>query len=90
MSTDQSSDVVRWVQEGERLFGLVLQTLQRCEALTRENQQLRRELEAVHDELGYLRAERVEAAETLKTFADHVTQVTTIAIERLGARPAGR
>ena len=73
-----------------QVLRLVLQTLQRCEVLTRENRQLREDLQAVHDELGYLRAERAEAAETLKAFADRVTQVATIAIERLGARPAGR
>ena len=92
MSTDQgaAADVVRWVKEGERLFGLVLQTLQRQEALSHENEQLHAELEAARDELGYLRAERAEAAATLKAFAEHVTRVATIAIERLGARHAGR
>ncbi len=86
MVTDPASDVVRWVQDGERLFGQALQALQRAEALAKENQRLRDEVQAMHEELGALRAERLEAAETLKTFAEHVTQVATLALQRLGKR----
>jgi len=86
MATDPASDVVRWVQEGERLFGQALQTLQRAEILAKENQRLREEIQAIREELDALRAERLEAAETLKTFAEHVTQVATLALQRLGKR----
>lgn len=86
MATDPASDVVRWVQEGERLFGQALQALQRAEMLAKENQQLREEIQAIREELDSLRAERLEAAETLKTFAEHVTQVATLALQRLGRR----
>ena len=86
MATDPAADVVRWVQEGERLFGQALQTLQRVEMLTKQNQQLRDEIQAIREELNSLRAERLEAAETLKTFAEHVTQVATLALQRLGRR----
>jgi DNA repair exonuclease SbcCD ATPase subunit len=86
MVTDPASDVVRWVQDGERLFGQALRALQRAEALAKENQRLRDEVQAMREELGALRAERLEAAETLKTFAEHVTQVATLALQRLGKR----
>jgi len=86
MATDPASDVVRWVQEGERLFGQALQMLQRAEILAKENQRLREEIQAIREELDALRAERLEAAETLKAFAEHVTQVATLALQRLGKR----
>jgi len=47
---------------------------------------MRQEIEALRAELESLRAERTEVAETLKTFAEHVTRVATIGIERLGRR----
>jgi prefoldin subunit 5 len=85
--------VIGWVREGERLFGAVLQTLQdherqrlRIEELERENRQLREEIRTIREELMGLRAERVEVAEALKTFAEHVTQLATAAIQRLGRR----
>ena len=93
MTTTPSSDVVRWVQEGERLFSQVLQSLHsyheietKAETLEKENQRLREELQAMREELHQLRAERIEAAETLKAFAEHVTQVATLALQRLGRR----
>jgi len=77
-------DVVRWVQEGERLFGRALHALQQVEHLTAENQQLREELQAMRAELERLRTERVEAAETMKAIAEHVTRLATVALQRLG------
>ncbi|HSL49840.1 MAG TPA: hypothetical protein VK878_12275 [Candidatus Deferrimicrobiaceae bacterium] len=77
-------DVVRWVQEGERLFGRALQALQQVEQLAAENQQLREELQAMRAEVDRLRAERVEAAESLRAIAEHVTRLATVALQRLG------
>jgi predicted nuclease with TOPRIM domain len=77
-------DVVGWVQEGERLFGRALQALQQVEHLAADNQQLRAELQLVRAELERLRAERIEAAETMRAFAEHVTRLATVALQRLG------
>jgi uncharacterized protein YlxW (UPF0749 family) len=88
MTTDPASQMVRWVQEGERLFAQVLQGLHRAELLARENQRLREEIQTIREEVEGLKAERLEAAETLKTFAEHVTRVATLALERLGRRGA--
>ena len=52
--------------------------------LERENQQLREELQAARAELEYVRSERMEAAETLKAIAEHVTRLATVALQRLG------
>ena len=93
MRTDPADDVMRWVQEGERLFGQALQTLHRyqevekkAETLEKENGRLREEMQQIRQELDELRAERIEAARTLKAFAEHVTQLATLAIQRLGKR----
>jgi predicted nuclease with TOPRIM domain len=81
-------DVMRWVQDGERLFGCTLEALQRLERLVAENRQLRDELDEVRAELERLRGERVEAAESLKAIAEHVTRLATAALQRLGRPPA--
>jgi hypothetical protein len=83
-----ASDVVRWVQEGERLFGRTLEALQQAERLVAENRQLRAELDRARAELERLRGERVEAAESLKAIAEHVTRLATAALQRLGRPPA--
>jgi hypothetical protein len=38
----------------------------------------------IREELHQLRAERVEAAESLKAIAEHVTRLATAALQRLG------
>ena len=93
MTIDRAAEVLRWVHEGEQLFGQVLHTLQRCgeiearaDMLAKQNRELIDEIQAIREEVQQLRAERVEAAETLKAFAEHITQVATLAIQRLGKR----
>ena len=49
MAIDPASEVVKWVHEGERLFGQVLHTLQRC-----------REIEARADTLANANRELLE------------------------------
>jgi hypothetical protein len=91
MATDPSSDVVRWVEQGEHLFGKLLQILHHhretemaADALARENQRLQAEMRAMREEVHRLREERVEAAQTLKAIAEHVTRLATVALQRLG------
>ncbi len=91
MPTDPSSDLMRWVREGERVFGQLLGTLQRCrelemtvDALTAENRRLQQEMQALREELRQLLAQRVEAAETMRAIAEHVTRLATAALQRLG------
>jgi chromosome segregation ATPase len=85
------AELTTWVREGERLFGAVLGALQqherlrdRIEELERENGQLRAELQAARMELDFFRAERIEAAESLKAIAEHVTRLASAALQRLG------
>lgn len=86
-----TAELLTWVREGERLFGAVIGVLQQHEPLRakvsmleQENQQLREDLQAARAELEFFRAERVEAAETLKAIAEHVTRLATVALQRLG------
>jgi hypothetical protein len=91
MTADPASELVRWVKDGEHLFRLTLESLQgaaasrdKLEALARENAQLRQEAEVLRRELDLLRAERLEVADTFKAFAEHVTRLATLALQRLG------
>ena len=91
MTEDPASELVRWVKDGEHLFRLTLESLQgaaasrdKLEALARENAQLRQEAEVLRRELEVLRAERLEVADTFKAFAEHVTRLATLALQRLG------
>jgi chromosome segregation ATPase len=86
-----STELLAWVREGERFFGAVVGVLQQHEplqarvtTLERENQQLQEELQAARAELELFRAERLEAAETLKAIAEHVTRLATVALQRMG------
>ena len=86
-----TAELLTWVREGERLFGAVVGVLQqhepleaRVSAVERENQQLREDLQTARAELEFLRAERMDAAETLKAIAEHVTRLATVALQRLG------
>jgi cell division protein FtsB len=91
MTADPASELVRWVKDGEHLFRLTLESMQgaaasrdKLEALARENAQLRQEAEVLRRELDLLRAERLEVADTFKAFAEHVTRLATLALQRLG------
>jgi hypothetical protein len=91
MTADPASDLVRWVKEGEHLFRLTLESVQgaaalgsKVEDLAEENRRLRADNETLRRELDVLRAERLEVADTFKTFAEHVTRLATLALRRLG------
>ncbi len=54
-----------------------------------ENDRLQTNVQALQAEIDALKAERAEIAETLKVFAEHVTKMAIVAIQRLGARGGG-
>ena len=91
MASDPAAEVIRWVQEGEQLFTRTLQTLhryreteERADRLAIENRRLQADVEVMRVELDRLRAERIDAAETLKAIAEQVTRLATVALQRLG------
>jgi predicted nuclease with TOPRIM domain len=55
-----------------------------CDTLASDNQRLQQEMDAMREELHRLRSERLEAAETLKAIAEHVTRLASVALQRLG------
>jgi hypothetical protein len=93
MTAPPGPDLIGWVRAGEHLFGAVLRRLQehesdraRADQLERENRQLQEEIKTIREELAAYRAERVEVADALRVFAEHVTQLAALAIGRLGKR----
>ena len=93
MAADPTAEVLRWVGEGKHLFGQTLQMLHRCrelettaEALTRQTATLQREIQVLREELDQLRSERLETADALKAFADHVTRLATVMLQGLAKR----
>jgi chromosome segregation ATPase len=93
MAAQPGPDLIGWVRAGEHIFGAVLRALQehewhrtRADRLERENRQLQDEIEVIRAELAAYRAERVEVADTLRIFAEQVTQLAARAIERLARR----
>jgi predicted nuclease with TOPRIM domain len=58
--------------------------LHNCETLAKDNQRLQQEMDSMREELNRLRSERIEAAESLKAIAEHVTRLATVALQRLG------
>lgn len=84
MSANPAPDLVRWVKEGEHLFGLVLQTLHRSREVEAKAEILARENDRLRAEVQDLEAQRLDTIETLKTFAEHVTRLASAAIQRLG------
>jgi predicted nuclease with TOPRIM domain len=88
MTSEPAADVVRWVQEGERLFGRTLQTLHRYQEIEEKAEKLAVENARLEAEIQQLRTERLEAAESLKAIAEHVTRLATVALQRLG-KPVG-
>lgn len=82
MSADASLDMTRWLTEGQRLFGLCLETLANSERLQARNQTLESENELLREEVARLRqradilqADRAEMVAVLNDLAGHVTQV---------------
>lgn len=86
MSGNLAPELLEWVRNGERLFGLVVETLQRCAAVEQDNRRLQEQLESLREELNTFKVERLEAAEALKSFAEHVTRLATVTIDRLAPR----
>lgn len=82
MTANSAPDLARWLSEGQRLFGVCLETLENAERLNSRNQTLESENEILREELARLRhradvlqAERAEMVAVFNDLAGHVTQV---------------
>lgn len=82
MPLNSSSELARWLTDGQRLFRVCLETLQNTERLEArnqtlegENELLREEVERLRQRVDGLQAERAEMIATFNDLAGHVTQV---------------
>jgi hypothetical protein len=82
MTANSSSELARWLADGQRLFGVCLQTVENAEhlqtrnrTLESENDMLREELSRLRQKVDGLQADRSEMIAAFNDLAGHVTQV---------------
>jgi DNA-binding transcriptional MerR regulator len=80
--TSNSPELARWLADGQRLFGVCLETLENSERLQARNQTLESENEMLREEVARLRhkvdmlqTDRSEMVAAFNDLAGHVTQV---------------
>jgi hypothetical protein len=82
MTDNPSPELARWLAEGQRLFGLCLEALERTErlearihTLENENEMLREEIPRLRHKVDVLQTERADMVAAFNDLAGHVTQV---------------
>jgi hypothetical protein len=82
MTANSSSELARWLADGQRLFGVCMETLEQSERLQARNQTLESENEMLREEVARLRhkvdvlqTDRAEMVAAFNDLAGHVTQV---------------
>lgn len=82
MTANASSELARWLVDGQRLFGLCLEVLENSERLESRNQtlesengMLREEVARLRQRVDVLQADRSEMVAAFNDLAGHVTQV---------------
>lgn len=82
MTANSAAELARWLADGQRLFGVCLETLENLERLQSRNQTLESENEMFREEVARLRqkvdvlqADRSEMVAAFNDLAGHVTQV---------------
>lgn len=82
MTANSSSELARWLVEGQRLFGSCLEVLENSErlqsrnqTLESENSMLREEVARLRQRMDVLQADRSEMVAAFNDLAGHVTQV---------------
>jgi IS1 family transposase len=82
MTANSAPELARWLTDGQRLFGVCLETLENFERIHSRNQTLESENEMLREEVARLRhkvdviqADRSEMVAAFNDLAGHVTQV---------------
>jgi len=82
MTAHSAPELARWLVDGQRLFGVCLETLEqanrlqgRNETLESENEMLREEVVRLRQRVEVLQADRSEMVAAFNDLAGHVTQV---------------
>ena len=89
MTLDESSELARWLADGQRLFSRCLEALEgverlrsRAQTLEVENSMLREELARLRHRVDVLQADRAEMVAAFNDLAGHVTQVVDHIIQK--------
>lgn len=82
MTADSAPELARWLADGQRLFGVCLETLESFErmrarnnTLESENEMLREELARLRHKADVLQTDRADMVAAFNDLAGHVTQV---------------
>jgi hypothetical protein len=82
MATDSTSELTRWLAEGQRFLGLCLETVENADrlqtrnlTLERENEMLREEVTRLRHRIDVLQTDRNDMVAAFNDLAGHVTQV---------------
>jgi hypothetical protein len=82
MATDSTSELTRWLGEGQRFLGVCLETVENADrlqarnhTLERENEMLREEVTRLRHRIDVLQTDRNDMVAAFNDLAGHVTQV---------------
>ena len=82
MTANSAPELTRWLADGQRLFGVCLETLENFARLQSENDMLREEVARLRHRVDVLQADRAEMVAAFNDLAGHVTQVVDHIIQK--------
>jgi hypothetical protein len=82
MTANSAPELARWLSDGQRLFGVCLETLENSARLQSENDMLREEVARLRHRVDVLQADRAEMVAAFNDLAGHVTQVVDHIIQK--------
>ena len=82
MSANSAPELTRWLADGQRLFGVCLETLENFARLQSENDMLREEAARWRHRVDVLQADRAEMVAAFNDLAGHVTQVVDRIVQK--------
>jgi hypothetical protein len=84
MTANSAPELARWLSDGQRLFGVFLETLENFARLQSENEMFREEVARLRHRVDVLQADRTEMVAAFNDLAGHVTQVVDHIIQKSG------
>lgn len=82
MTANAAPELTRWLADGQRLFGVCLETLENSARLQSENDMLREEVSRLRHRADVLQTDRAEMVAAFNDLAGHVTQVVDHIIQK--------
>jgi hypothetical protein len=82
MTANAAPELARWLVDGQRLFGVCLETLENFARLQSENDMLREEVARLRHRVDVLQTDRAEMVAAFNDLAGHVTQVVDHIIQK--------